>query len=162
MARAIASDYFLPGSDPEDIVQEAMVGLLKADRDFDPRLGVPFRSFATICIRRHLISEIIRANRFKQLFLTDSVRELDLDMFGDDHDPERIVLARERIREMIIIINQELTDVERHCLLALANGYSQEEINRQIGGSTIVSLAGYLRYPRVYNALWRARRKLAT
>src|ERR687892_2167537 len=64
-ARAKARSYFLAGSDKEDVVQEGMIGLFKAIRDFDLAQDTPFRAFAELCISRQILTAIKTANRHK-------------------------------------------------------------------------------------------------
>lgn len=71
---AMASKFFLPGADRDDIEQEVLIGFTKAIRDFDPTNGLAFSSFARGCVKRHLITAIRNANRHKHRALTDAHR----------------------------------------------------------------------------------------
>lgn len=70
----MANKYFLPGADRDDVSQEVLIGFTKALRDFDPRQGLVFGSFARGCVKRHLITSIRNANRNKHKPLTDAHR----------------------------------------------------------------------------------------
>src|SRR5919106_1757721 len=82
-ARAKARSYFLAGSEKEDVVQEGMIGLFKAIRDFDLAQDTPFRAFAELCISRQILTAIKTANRHKHQPLNSSV-SLDAPVYGDD------------------------------------------------------------------------------
>src|SRR6185503_8348250 len=72
-ARSKARSYFLVGSEKEDVVQEGMIGLFKAVRDFDLNQETPFRAFAELCISRQILTAIKSANRQKHQPLNTSV-----------------------------------------------------------------------------------------
>src|SRR5919107_973180 len=82
-ARSKARSYFLAGSEKEDVVQEGMIGLFKAIRDFDLEQETPFRAFAELCISRQILTAIKTANRNKHQPLNSSV-SLDAPAYGDD------------------------------------------------------------------------------
>src|SRR5687767_2861561 len=86
-ARSKARSYFLAGSDKEDVVQEGMIGLYKAIRDFDFEGETPFRAFAELCISRQILTAIKTANRHKHQPLNSSI-SLDAPAYsgGDDKD----------------------------------------------------------------------------
>jgi RNA polymerase sporulation-specific sigma factor len=79
LARYLARSYDLPGSEEEDLVQEAMIGLFKAIRDFDLGRGAPFRPFLTLCVKRQMHTAIKNANRLKHRLLNTAVSLEDLD-----------------------------------------------------------------------------------
>ena len=81
LVRACARPLFLAGGDSEDLSQEGMFGLLSAIREFDPALGVSFRSFAEHCIRMRLFSAVKSASRLKHLPLNDRI---PLEQLSDD------------------------------------------------------------------------------
>src|ERR687895_2299180 len=82
-ARSKARSYFLAGSEREDVVQEGMIGLFKAIRDFDLDQETPFRAFAELCISRQILTAIKTANRQKHQPLNSSL-SLDAPAYGDD------------------------------------------------------------------------------
>ena len=82
-ARSKARSYFLAGSDKEDVVQEGMIGLYKAIRDFDLAQDTPFRAFAELCISRQILTAIKTANRQKHQPLNSSI-SLEAPVYGDD------------------------------------------------------------------------------
>lgn len=120
-ALKIARDYTLPGHDPDDVRQEAVLALWKADITFDATRGVPFHAFAGLVIRRQLGSKVRSALRPSHAILTDATR-LDLEP-DDDGEPstwltavdpradvERLVILRDELRRAV---NGELTYEER-------------------------------------------------
>lgn len=82
---ALASKFFLPGADRDDVEQEILIGFTKAVRDFDPENGLAFSSFARGCVKRHLITSIRNANRNKHQTLTKAQR-LDAPIDATDDD----------------------------------------------------------------------------
>src|SRR5688500_20048488 len=88
-ARSKARSYFLAGSDKEDVVQEGMIGLFKAIRDFDLSQDTPFRQFAELCISRQILTAIKTANRQQHQPLHSSV-SLAAPAYGDDDSDDSI------------------------------------------------------------------------
>src|SRR5687768_1890370 len=89
-ARSKARSYFLAGSDKEDVVQEGMIGLFKAIRDFAEDTGTPFRAFAELCISRQILTAIKTANRQKHQPLNSSI-SLDAPAYAGDSDSDRSI-----------------------------------------------------------------------
>jgi RNA polymerase sigma-H factor len=79
LARAIARDYYLPGADPDDVRQEALVGLLNGIRRYEPGRGMTPKTYYSFSIRRQLATAINAANRQKHRPLSESVRDLVFD-----------------------------------------------------------------------------------
>lgn len=159
LALSIARDYYLPGSDPDDVRQEAMIALAIADRNFTPERG-EFVSFAYVCIRRRLDTALKKATRKKHRVLTEAV-PLEFNDASWALDPAAIIESREEALELLRRVREDLTPLQRKCLIASANGLSHEEIAQEVGGSQTFCRHGRKRYPRVYNALYAARRTLA-
>lgn len=155
-AYAIAREYYTPTGDRADLNQEALVGLLTAIRTFNPALS-SFPTFAGLCIRRKLVNTIKMQNRGKHGPLSQSVRVVG-DADGTEHsalerieapdaDPVDVLTAREEMRRLLASIRDDLTPLERHCLLGLLAGDSYSDI-------------APARAKAVDNALRRARKKL--
>src|ERR687895_2779437 len=89
-ARSKARSYFLAGSEKEDVVQEGMIGLFKAVRDFDLDQDTPFRAFAELCISRQILTAIKTANRNKHQPLNSSV-SLDAPLHASDDGGDRSI-----------------------------------------------------------------------
>lgn len=163
LARTKARSYFLVGADRDDVVQEAMIGLYGAIRDYDEARGVPFRAFAEICVTRQLLTAIRSANRLKHAPLSGAV-SLDRSAGADDLgvtlgelvpaatalDPEASVITGDELRALQRHLAEVLTDLERQVLRHHMEGSSYEQI------------AGLLQrhVKSVDNALQRVKRKL--
>lgn len=153
LARSIARDYFLPGAEPQDVEQEALIGLWEASRDFNG-YGT-FKQFAAMVIRRRLQTCVKHANREKHKPLTGAARN----SWAEDGEPRPILdtlphlhqvadLAEdhEQIRAVLASIARDLTPIERQAVIGIASGLSYAEIG--------------LPFKQIDNALARARRKL--
>ncbi|HYN37358.1 MAG TPA: sigma-70 family RNA polymerase sigma factor, partial [Actinomycetota bacterium] len=88
-ARSKARSYFLAGSDKEDVVQEGMIGLYKAIRDFDLSQETPFRAFAELCISRQILTAIKTANRNKHQPLNSSI-SLDAPAYANESSDKSV------------------------------------------------------------------------
>jgi RNA polymerase sporulation-specific sigma factor len=163
-ARSKARSYFLAGSEREDVVQEGMIGLFKAIRDFDLQQKTPFRAFAELCISRQILTAIKTANRHKHHPLNSSV-SLDTPAYEDndassvaDHlmsprrtsDPAELVISAEEIEALRTSMNRNLTELEGEVLTLYMDGKSYEEIAGTLGNHV----------KSIDNALQRIKRKL--
>ena len=141
-ARSKARSYFLVGADREDIMQEGMIGLYKAVRDYNPDLQTSFRAFAELCITRQIITAIKTATRqkhgplnnyvsFSRPVLTDDEGERCLgDMLPmlSVSDPADLVISAERIRALQQHFDEVLSDLEAEVLRLYVDGKSYQEI----------------------------------
>jgi len=150
MTRACARPYFLAGGDSEDLIQEAMIGLLNAIREFDPKHDTQFRTFAETCIRNRIRSAVTAAARDKHAPLNQSV-PFEHPMLGSDSSPEELFINREEKRERLEKINQYLSPLERRILSLYLNGFSYQDIGLQLNKPV----------KSVDNAVQRIRRKVA-
>ena len=161
LVRTCARPLFLAGGDNGDLVQEGMLGLLSAIRQFDPNDGTSFRTFAEHCIRMRLYSAIKSASRLKHLPLNNGV---SLEQLSEDSpmqlsaipdvlrcDPEELVLARERTEELYSELAQCLSKLEKQVLDLYLDGLSYREIASLLGKEE----------KAIDNAVQRIRRKLA-
>ena len=137
-----ARTYFLIGADHEDIVQEGMVGLFKAVRDFNPEKQSGFRSFAELCITRQMITAIKTATRQKHTPLNtyislnrplfDEEYEMTLmDILGEEAkvvNPEEIILNKEQYEDIEQKIKTALSQFELRVLSYYLKGKSYQEI----------------------------------
>jgi len=158
-----ARSYFLIGADHDDIVQEGMIGLYKAIRDFRTDKLLPFRAFAELCISRQIFTAIKAATRQKHiplnsyvslhasLFEADSDRTL-LDTLAESEnaDPEQVVITRQFSDDLRFRIRRELSDLESAVLRGHLEGKSYQEIAQELRR----------RVKSVDNALQRAKRKI--
>ncbi len=161
--RSKARSYFLIGADHEDIVQEGMIGLYKAIRDFRPEKLSSFRAFAELCVTRQIITAIKTATRQKHIPLNsyislnkplydeESERTLmDVIVEGHDSNPEDIFINRESLGNISAKMNEILSGLERDVLEAYLDGKSYQEIAEQLGRHA----------KSIDNALQRVKRKL--
>ncbi len=165
LVRKKAFRFFLVGADKEDLLQEGLIGLFKATRDYKPELSVPFKSFAETCIKRQLATAIKAATRLKHSPLNNSV-SLNRPLFDEEdesalfdivsesplHNPEDIVINKERYNTMGEKIRSHLSKFELKVLEFYLDGKSYQEI------------ATILEKPQkaIDNALQRIRHKVET
>ena len=161
--RAKARSYFLIGADREDIIQEGMIGLYKAIRDFRNDKLSSFRAFAELCVTRQIITAIKTATRQKHIPLNSYV-SLNKPIYDEDSDrtlldvlsgskisdPEEIVISEEEFIDIEEKMGQILSDLEWKVLMAYLDGKSYQEI--------AVELERHVK--SIDNALQRVKRKL--
>ena len=151
--------YFLAGGDSEDLLQEGMIGLLSAIREFNPDSGSSFHSFAELCIRRRVISAARSASRQKHAPLNDGLSLEQLQSGESQHllhqliarSPEELILDQAWADSFMAACSRYLSDFENRILTDFLNGLSYEEMARRSGRSA----------KSVDNAIQRIRRKLA-
>lgn len=153
MVRACARPLFLAGGDSEDLLQEGLLGLLDAIREYDSGRDAGFPTFARVCIQNRLRSAVRSAAREKHMALNAAVpwegQEGAEDRSGPEN-PEDLVIAREAWREELARISRELSPFEGEVLAQYLEGSSYQEIARATG-----------KPPKaVDNAVQRIRRKL--
>lgn len=161
--RAKARSYFLIGADREDIIQEGMIGLYKAIRDFRPDKLASFRAFAELCITRQIITAIKTATRQKHIPLNSYVslnrpiydEESDrtlLDIISGSKvtDPEELVISKEEFCDIENKMSEFLSDLEWKVLMFYLEGKSYQEIANDLSRHV----------KSIDNALQRVKRKL--
>lgn len=161
--RAKARAYFLIGADREDIIQEGMIGLYKAIRDFRSDKLASFRAFAELCITRQIITAIKTATRQKHIPLNSYV-SLNKPIFEEDSDrtlldvissarvsdPEEMIIHREEFGDIEEKLGEILSDLEWRVLMAYLDGRSYQEIAQELKRHV----------KSIDNALQRVKRKL--
>lgn len=161
--RAKARSYFLIGADREDIIQEGMIGLYKAIRDFRSDKLASFRAFAELCITRQIITAIKTATRQKHIPLNSYV-SLNKPIYDEESDrtlldvlsgtkvtdPEELVISREEFIHIEQKMGEFLSDLEWKVLMLYLEGKSYQEIAD--------SLDRHVK--SIDNALQRVKRKL--
>lgn len=161
--RAKARSYFLIGADREDIVQEGMIGLYKAIRDFQPSKLTSFRAFAELCITRQIITAIKTATRQKHIPLNSYV-SLNKPIYEEESDrtlmdvisgaratdPEELIIRREEFSDTEGIIEELLSDLEWEVLTSYLEGKSYQEIALELDRHV----------KSIDNALQRVKRKV--
>jgi len=151
-----ARPLFLVGGDSEDLTQEGMLGLLSAIRTYDPQVGVLFRTYAEICIRRRLHSAIATAARYKhsplnQAISFESAQFDETQTWSDTRDLEEQILTEEQTTEILCRYRHLLSGFECEILALFLEGFSYQEMAERV------------RKPvkSVDNAVSRIRKKLA-
>ncbi|MFC0190588.1 RNA polymerase sporulation sigma factor SigH [Fictibacillus aquaticus] len=161
--RAKARSYFLIGADREDIIQEGMIGLYKAIRDFKEDKLSSFKAFAELCITRQMITAIKTATRQKHIPLNSYV-SLDKPIYDEESDrtlldvicgtkvtdPEELIINQEEFDDIEVKMGEILSDLERKVLMLYLDGRSYQEIS--------VDLDRHVK--SIDNALQRVKRKL--
>ncbi len=161
--RAKARSYFLIGADHEDIVQEGMIGLYKAIRDYREDRLSSFRAFAELCVTRQIITAIKTATRQKHIPLNSYV-SLNRPIFEEDSDrtlldviteetpsnPEEMLIDREDLSVIEGRIGSLLSDLEKQVLVRYVEGKSYVEISEEMNRHV----------KSIDNALQRIKRKL--
>lgn len=164
LVKARARTYFLIGADKEDIVQEGMIGLFKAIRDFKSDKTASFKAFAELCITRQIITAIKTATRQKHIPLNSYV-SLNRPVFDDDaeqtlldtisekkvFDPEEIMITKEHFSDLREKMSKNLSKLEWNVLSLYLDGKSYTEIAKRINKSE----------KSIDNALQRIKRKVA-
>jgi RNA polymerase sporulation-specific sigma factor len=163
--RLKASSYFLAGGDSEDLIQEGLIGLYKAVRDFRSDKETSFRSFAELCITRQIITAIKTATRFKHAPLntyvsfsqTPAGQESEGDCtLGDAlpgpgvDEPSICVISTEELQSLVFCLGTGLSKLEADALRFYLEGSSYEEMADELGVDT----------KTIDNALQRVKRKI--
>ena len=146
MVRQRTFRFFLVGADKEDLIQEGLIGLFKATRDYNPELSVPFKSFAETCVQRQIATAIKAATRLKHSPLNNSI-SLSQPAYEEDGDsalidvipegvfsnPEEIVINKERYDIIEEQIKKHLSKFELKVLDYYLEGKSYQEIAELLG-----------------------------
>lgn len=161
--RAKARSYFLIGADREDIIQEGMIGLYKAIRDFRLDKLSSFRAFAELCITRQIITAIKTATRQKHIPLNSYI-SLNKPIYDEDSDrtlldvisgskitdPEELIISREEFDDIEEKMGEILSSLEWKVLMSYLEGKSYQEIAEDLKRHV----------KSIDNALQRVKRKL--
>lgn len=149
MVRARAGRYFLPGADREDLIQEGMLGLFSAARQYDETRG-PFAAYADLAVTSHLKDAIRRANRKQNAPLNQSLSLDDDELEGFELSAENDVSSHEQLDAFRQFMQNELSPYERSVANFYLSGYRYTEIAEKTGTNR----------KSVDNAMTRIRRKL--
>ncbi|MDG4657848.1 RNA polymerase factor sigma-70 [Ectobacillus antri] len=161
--RAKSRSYFLVGADREDIIQEGMIGLFKAIRDYKEDKLSSFKAFAELCITRQIITAIKTATRQKHIPLNSYV-SLDKPIYDEESDrtlldviseskvtdPEEMIINQEEYVDIELKISELLSDLERKVLSLYLDGRSYQEISELLNRHV----------KSIDNALQRVKRKM--
>lgn len=163
MVKRKACRLFIAGGDYEDVIQEGMIGLFKAVRNFKEEKGVAFSSFAVYCVLAQITDAVRTASRNKHTALNLSISLQGLAMQEEDDpfnlldvyidlskaDPEQLVISKEEYESLNIFINDELTKNERDALILFIAGFTYAQISIKLKRSI----------KSVDNAIQRSREK---
>jgi RNA polymerase sporulation-specific sigma factor len=141
--RLKASSYFLAGGDSEDLIQEGLIGLYKAIRDYRTDRESSFRNFAELCITRQIITAGAGAD-------DDAPVLEDLIAGPSAHDPAKQAISAEELRSLVGCLSTSLSQLESSVLALYLDGRSYEEIGGRLDCDT----------KTVDNALQRVKRKV--
>ncbi|RYL89917.1 RNA polymerase sporulation sigma factor SigH [Sporolactobacillus sp. THM7-4] len=161
--RAKAKAYFLIGAEREDIIQEGMIGLYKAIRDYKGDKPASFKAFAELCITRQMITAVKTATRQKHIPLNSYI-SLDKPIYDEESDrtlldvvcetrtsnPETLMISREEFDDIEEKLSKILSDLERKVLSQYLDGRSYQEISADLKRHV----------KSIDNALQRVKRKL--
>jgi RNA polymerase sigma-H factor len=162
--RLKASSYFLAGGDSEDLIQEGLIGLYKAVRDFRADKETSFRSFAELCVTRQIITAIKTATRFKHSPLNTYVSFSQTPVGQDESDctlgdalpgpavdePPIVVISTEELQSLVFTLGTGLSKLEADALRLYLEGSSYEDMAAELGCDT----------KTIDNALQRVKRKV--
>lgn len=162
--RLKASSYFIAGGDNDDLIQEGLVGLYKAIRDYRSDRESSFRNFAELCITRQIITAVKTATRNKHMPLNQYVSfattpagasegeaTLEEVLPGSPvHDPVNQVISTEELQSLVDCLSSTLSELESRVLALYLDGRSYEEVGEIVGCDT----------KTVDNALQRVKRKV--
>ncbi len=161
--RTKARSYFLIGADHEDIVQEGMIGLYKAIRDFREDKLASFRAFAELCVTRQIITAIKTATRQKHIPLNSYV-SLNRPLFDEDSDRTLLDVITEDTPtnpEEMLIDREDYTSIEGR-IANMLSGLEKEVLEEYMDGKSYVEIAENMgrHVKSIDNALQRIKRKL--
>ena len=162
--RLKASSYFIAGGEGDDLIQEGLIGLYKAVRDFRADKETSFRSFAELCITRQIITAIKTATRYKHAPLNTYVSFSQTPAGQDDgectlgdalpgpgvNDPAVCVISTEELQSLVFCLGTGLSPLESDALRLYLEGNSYEEMAEELGCDT----------KTIDNALQRVKRKV--
>jgi RNA polymerase sporulation-specific sigma factor len=163
--RLKASSYFIAGGESDDLIQEGLIGLYKAVRDFRPDKETSFRSFAELCVTRQIITAIKTATRYKHAplntYVSFSHTPAGQDSEGDCtlgdalpgpgvNDPSVCVISTEELQSLVFSLGTGLSQLESEALRLYLEGNSYEEMAEGLECDT----------KTIDNALQRVKRKI--
>ena len=161
--RSKAKAYFLVGADKEDIIQEGMIGLYKAIRDYDKDKTTSFKAFAELCITRQIITAIKTATRQKHIPLNSYI-SLNKPIYDEESDrtlldiitgsmitdPEELIISKEELKNIETKMGEILSSLELEVVELYLRGKSYQQIAKRLDRHV----------KSIDNALQRVKRKL--
>ena len=159
-----AKTYFLMGASKEDIIQEGMIGLFKAIRDYNPNKEASFFSFADLCITRQMITAVKAATRQKHMPLNTYV-SLNKPSYQDDEDRPELMdsVSNEKVSDPEeLLIGRENLHIIEHELAKKLSHFEKEVLQLYIDGTSYTEVAAIMDKPikSIDNALQRIKKKV--
>lgn len=163
LVRSKARAYFLIGADREDMVQEGMIGLYKAIRDYQKDKSMAFKTFAELCVTRQMITAVKNATRQKHIPLNSYI-SLNRKSFDEDSDKTFIELISEESSsdpEQLLIKKEEFYGIENK-MGEILSSFEWEVLSLYLNGKSYVEIARQVKKPikSIDNALQRVKRKV--
>lgn len=163
LVKVKSRSYFILGADREDIIQEGMIGLYKAIRDFKPEKQANFYSFAELCIVRQIITAIKSANRQKHIPL-NSYLSLNKTVYDENDECTYLEMLTDNINsnpEALVISNENKIDIENKIYDALSK-LEQQVLNLYLNGKSYNEIAKVVERDEksIDNALQRVKKKV--
>lgn len=132
-------NYFIIGAEKEDLVQEGLLGLLKAIKYYNPN-KISFNNFAILCIRRQIFSAIKSANSKKNMVLNEALSnssisdsdDFELDFISTESSPEEIFFSKDKLENFHKYTSTNFSELEKKVFEYMIRGYSYKEIARQL------------------------------
>lgn len=151
MVRSKAKSMYILGADREDLIQEGMIGLFKAVRDYDTGRDASFFTFADLCVSRQIYTAIQAAGRQKHMPLNtyvslyadgadgeDGLREAERGLLEStasrlEQNPEELLIDRENVKRLEEVMEKELSSFEKQVLDLYLTGMKYSQIARVLG-----------------------------
>ena len=154
--------YFLEGADSEDVMQEGMIGLYSAMRDFDSTKNVPFEAFADLCVERRLNTAVRTASRKKHSMLNDALSLNDGFSQGTEMPIEDVLMTDSSDEPENIIISREDKSIFEKKLDSILSSFEKKVISLYLDGLSYADIAAETGRDEksIDNALQRVRTKL--
>ena len=165
LAKIKSKTYFIAGGDNEDVIQEGMIGIFKAIRDFDEESEASFRTFAELCVNRQIITAIKHANRQKHQILNESVSL----SAGEETDSDEIQSLSEKLAAtspetdpVSMMLMKEVVDYLKANEQDIFSPFENKVWNEMLKGKTYREIAFRLRRPTITvdNAMQRIKKKI--
>lgn len=147
LVRGKAHSMYILGAEPEDLIQEGMIGLFKAIRDFDPGRDASFYTFAELCVSRQVYTAVTASGRKKHmplntyvsLYTSDDGEEggvaLENTIPGIESNPESLLIDRENVAMIEKFIDNELSPLEKQAMELYLTGMDYKTVARVLGKS---------------------------
>ena len=164
---AKVSKYYIAGAEKDDIIQEGLIGLFKAIKNFDETKQKSFKSFANLCVERQIITAIKGSNRQKHIPLNSYVSLTDNSYENSEGDEESqlldVISSNETEDPLETVTKNEYYDNVKTTINKSLSNFEKEVLNRYIEGESYIQIAKSLNSPvkSIDNAIQRIRRKTA-